>query len=165
MQTPYRKAGKYGLQQQDPYLSQNKILELEQELVKLKKKRPFAASEVSRLAELGDFSENVEYQQAKSKLRGINGAITRIQAQLNSAIVINQKGGGAFVSLGSKIIVKVDGKEKHYEILGSSESNPETGIISHSSPIAQLLLDKEVGDKVILKLKDREVEYEILEIK
>ena len=164
MQTPYRKLGKYALQANDPYLSQDKVLELQQELDKLLKKRPQAASEVSRLAELGDFSENVEYQLAKGRLRGINGAITKIQAQLNSAIVINQKGGSSFVTLGSKILVKVDGKEKQYEILGSSESKPEKGIISHNSPIAQLFLDKEVGDKVILKLKDREVEYEILEI-
>jgi len=164
MQTPYRKAGKYALQANDPYLSQDKIFELQRELDKLLKKRPFATSEVSRLAELGDFSENVEYQLAKGKLRGINGAITRIQAQLNSAIVINQKGSSSFVALGSKILVKVDGKEKHYEILGSSESNPEKGIISHNSPIAQLLLGKKAGDKVKLKLKDIEVEYEILEV-
>ena len=56
MQTPYRKAGKYALQSNDPYLSQDKFLDLQRELDKLLKKRPFVASEVSRLTELGDFS-------------------------------------------------------------------------------------------------------------
>ncbi|MFA7314768.1 MAG: GreA/GreB family elongation factor [Candidatus Magasanikbacteria bacterium] len=164
MQTPYRKLGKYGQQSQDPYLSQDKYLDLERELDKILKKRPFAASEVSRLAELGDFSENVEYQLAKGKLRGINGAITKIQAQLNSAIIIDQKGENTIISLGSIVVVRINGKEKQYEILGSSESNPEKGIISHNSPIAQLLLGKKVGDKVSLKLKDKSVEYEIVKI-
>lgn len=164
MQTPYRKAGKYAMTPNDPYLSQDKYLELEQDLARLLKKRPQAAAEVSRLAELGDFSENVEYQLAKGKLRGINGAISKIQAQLNAAIVIDKGVGKNKVSIGGKVKVRVNGKEKTYEILGSSESSPEKGIVSHTSPIGEILLDKEVGDKVILKLKDREVEYEILEI-
>jgi len=164
MQTPYRKAGKYALQANDPYLSQDKIFELQRELEKLLKKRPQATSEVSRLAELGDFSENVEYQLAKGKLRGINGAISKIQVQLNSAILIDQKGESATIDLGSVVTVKVNGKEKQYEILGSSESKPEKGIISHNSPIAQLLLGKKVGDRVSLKLKDKSVEYEIVKV-
>ena len=164
MQTPYRKAGKYALQSNDPYLSQDKFLDLQRELDKLLKKRPFVASEVSRLTELGDFSENVEYQLAKGKLRGINGAISKIQAQLNSAILIDQKGESTIIDLGSVVIVKVNGKEKQYEILGSSESKPEKGIISHNSPIAQLFLGKKVGDKVSLKLKDKKVEYEIMKV-
>lgn len=165
MQTPYRKPGKYSLQANDPYLSQDKYLELEQELTKLLKKRPQAAAEVSRLAELGDFSENVEYQLAKGRLRGINNAITKLEAQLNSAIIIDKTKIVDEVALGSIVKVQVNGKEKEYEILGSSESNPDKGIISHTSPIGEILMGKKVGDKVSLKLKDREVEYEILEIK
>jgi len=66
--------------------------------------------------------------------------------------------------LGSIVLVKVNGKEKKYEILGSSESDPDKGVISHTSPIGQILMGKIVGDKVVFKLNDREVEYEILEI-
>jgi transcription elongation factor GreA len=165
MQTPYRKAGKYALQANDPYLSQDKFLDLQNDLDKLLKKRPYAASEVSRLAELGDFSENVEYQLAKGKLRGINSAILKIENQIRHAIVIDKENSSGVIQIGSVVRLKVNGKEKQYEVLGSSESDPEKGIISHTSPIGEVLLGRKAGDKVILKLKDREVEYEILEIK
>jgi len=164
MQTPYRKPGKYALQPNDPYLSQDKFLSLQKDLEQLLKQRPFLASEVSRLAELGDFSENVEYQLAKGKLRGLNSAISKTEKQLRSAIVINNEGNKHFVDLGSIVLVRVNGKEKQYEILGSSESDPDKGVISHTSPIGQILMGKIVGDKVVFKLNDREVEYEILEI-
>lgn len=165
MQTPYRKLGKYALQPNDPYLSQDKFLSLQKDLEQLLKQRPFLASEVGRLAELGDFSENVEYQLAKGKLRGLNSAISKIENQLRNAVVINNKDNKHFVDLGSIVIVRVNGKAKQYEILGSSESDPDNGVISHTSPIGQILMGKIVGEKVVLKLKDREVEYEILEIK
>ena len=57
MQIPYRKPGKYMLQNSDPLLTKGKFAELENKLVRLKKKRPEAAEEVRRLAELGDFQK------------------------------------------------------------------------------------------------------------
>ena len=65
MQIPYRKPGKYMTQKPDHSLTQAKFNELQKKLDKLYATRPQAAKEVTRLAELGDFSENVEYQLAR----------------------------------------------------------------------------------------------------
>jgi hypothetical protein len=60
MRTANRKPGKFGVLRPDPILTKKKFNELTNKLEKLKKSKPVAAAEVARLAELGDFSENVE---------------------------------------------------------------------------------------------------------
>lgn len=131
----------------DNVMSQKKYEELESELAKLKKKRPKAAEEVGRLAELGDFSENVEYQLAKRRLRGINSAILKIEYQINHADVVEVKGGD-MVQLGSVVTIDTKKGKRTYTILGASEADPKNGIISHNSPIGSALLSHKVGDEV-----------------
>ena len=86
MRTLDRKPTKLSQAISDPMMTQDKFLQLKNKLNRLKKSQPFAASEVSRLAELGDFSENTEYQMAKWKLRGINYGILRLEAELDKAL-------------------------------------------------------------------------------
>jgi len=163
MQLPKRKPGKYSQTDHDPHMTQKKYNELEIELGKLKKRRPKLAAEVSRLAELGDFSENVEYQQAKRKLRGTLSAITRIEAELNAAIVITSAGGDV-VQLGSTVTFLLGEKEKTYTILGSSEAAPQKNIISHNSPLGEALLGHSVGDVFDVKIAGKLVSCTIISI-
>lgn len=147
MQTPKRKPGKYSDFATDHVMSQKKYNELEQELEKLKAKRPHAASEVTRLAELGDFSENVEYQLAKRRLRGINYGITKIEFQLNHADVVKGKTSGR-VGVGSVVTIETPRGEREYTILGASEADPAHGVISHGSPLGSALMGAQVGDEI-----------------
>jgi len=128
-------------------MSQHKYEELKRELQQLKAKHPHAASEVSRLAEMGDFSENVEYQLAKGRLRGINSAILKIEYQINHANVIQPCQNG-IVEIGSIVTVSSSGGERTYTILGSSEVNPSHGIISYLSPLGSALLGHKQDDDV-----------------
>ena len=152
MQLPKRKPGKYTNVPLDPIMTGHKFRELQDELASLKKRQPTATQEVARLAELGDFSENVEYQQAKRRLRGILNAITRIEFQLNQAEVIEPSTTDV-VQVGSTVTVDSGGKEKTYTILGSSEPDPARGIVSYTSPIGIALLGKKVGD--VVPFRDR----------
>lgn len=165
MQLPYRKPGKFSQTPNDPLMTYEKLKELEGKLAKLEKSRPFAASEVSRLAELGDFSENVEYQLAKGRLRSINERILRLEYQINHAVVIDPTKSTDRISLGHTATVEVNGKTKTYQILGSTESQPEQGIISHQSPLGLALLGKRVGEVVEVLAGGKLVEYKILSIK
>jgi len=164
MQTPKRKPGKYTNNKPDPYMTQGKFDELKNKLENLKKKQPFAASEVKRLALDGDFSENAAYQIAKGRLRGLNQRILDIENHLKNAMIIKPSKTGR-VCLGSQVTVEVNGKQKTYQILGSSETDPSRGIISHNSPIGSALINKKLGDIVKVKIKDKEVEYKIVKIK
>jgi len=163
MQVPYRKPGKYTHRKMDPFLTQKKFDQLSRKLDRLKGGRPHLAKEVSRLAELGDFSENVEYQLAKRKLRSTNNTILWLEHQLNHAEIIKPSQDGT-IQIGSTVTVLVGTKQKGFQILGSAESNPDKHIISYSSPIGSALIGKKVGETAIVHISDRKIEYKVLEV-
>lgn len=165
MRTLDRKIDKIPRPSSDPLMTQAKFDELKRKLDKLKNSQPKAAAEVSRLAELGDFSENAEYQMAKWKLRGINYNILKIQAELDKAEIISNNHSNKSVQIGHRVTVLKDGKEIEYQILGSSESDPKNGIISYTSPIGLALMNHSVGDEIEVKLTSKNIFYKILKIK
>jgi transcription elongation factor GreA len=165
MRVPYRKPGKYSQMKQDHMLTETKAKELQEKLDRLKNySRPKAAEEVRRLAELGDFSENVEYQLAKGKLRGINSSILTIEHQLNNAEIISNPNTVDTVQVGHTVTITNGEKEKKYLILGSSETDPTKGIISHVSPLGTALLGKKIGDTVQIKSSEKEIGYTVIGI-
>jgi transcription elongation factor GreA len=160
MQIPYRKPGKYSQQPFDPLMTQTKLAELSRTLEKLKASRPALAAEVARLALLGDFSENVEYQLAKGRLRGLNQRILELEYQVDHATIIEQNNSDA-VLVGSTVVVEVSGQKKTFQILGSAETNPAKGIISHTSPIGAALIGRKVGETVEIKVGKNLIKYTI----
>ncbi len=163
MQLPYRKPPNISEFQQDPLITEEKFLELQDKLARLYASRPAVADDVHRLAQNGDFSENAEYQQAKGKLRGINHSILKLEHQIDHAVLI-KKGGADKVSIGHTVTVAIGPAERTYQILGSAETNPDKGIISYTSPIGAALIGRSVGDTVEVALADRKISYKILKI-
>jgi len=165
MRTPTRKAGIYAHLKPDPNITQEKYNELKNKLEKLEKySQPHAAKEVKRLAEMGDFSENAAYQMAKGRLRGINQRILNIKDHLQTACIIKPTEDISRIQIGHKVTVEVNGKQKQYQILGSSETDPLKGIISHNSPIGSALLGLKVGDITTIDLRGKTIEYKVLKI-
>lgn len=148
----------------DPMVTGAKFAELQHKLARLKSVRPEAASEVSRLAQLGDFSENAEYQAAKGRLRGINYGIDILEDQLNHAVIISPTKLTDTIGIGHTVTVANGDKQKTFQILGSAETNPGRGIISHNSPIGAALMGSRVDDEVTVKLANKEVTYRIIGI-
>ena len=164
MQLPVRKAGKYTNHKVDPHITIEKRDELVANLERMEKYvRPRLAKEVKDLAANGDFSENAEYQIAKGRLRGLNQRILDTRDLLKRAIIIGSKKSDR-VEVGSTVTVAVNGREKTYLILGSTETDPTRNIISHISPIGSALLGQKTGDTVTVKLKEKEVVYRIISI-
>lgn len=165
MRVPIRKAGKYTFLKFDPYMTQAKFDELKNNLNKLiDEVRPRLAKEVKRLAELGDFSENVEYQIAKGKLRGINSKILKLEKEISEAKIIETNRKLSQVEIGALVTVAVSGTEKQYRILGSSETDPASGIISYQSPLGKVLMHKKVGEVALFEHNGQTIEYKILKI-
>ena len=164
MRVPIRKPGKYTHLKPDPNLTEDKFNELKNKLERLKAAQPSAIKEVKRLAEMGDFSENAAYQIAKGHLRGINQGILELTEQLKKARIIKSTGNKDRVGLGCKVTVEISGQKKIYLILGSAETDPNQGVISHNSPLGAALIGKKVFDSVRIKLGNKEVECEIVKI-
>ncbi|MDD5071443.1 MAG: GreA/GreB family elongation factor [Patescibacteria group bacterium] len=163
MQVPIRKAGKYTNLKPDAHLTLEKLAELKIKLEKLRGVRPRLARDVKELSTTGDFSENAGYQMAKGRLRGINQRILDLEEMIKNAVIIKPKKSGV-VELGSTVIAEVAGKEKKYKILGSSETDPERGVISHNSAVGRGLLGRRAGETVKIKLGNKEVVYKVIKI-
>lgn len=164
MQVPKRRYDKVN-ERQDPHISESKFCELKNKLQKLKNVSRFQAmSEVARLAEMGDFSENHAYQMAKGRLRGINARILELEDYFKYVVVIKSGASKSQVSLGATVKLRQDGKDKAYQILGPLEADPLQGIISHKSPIGSALMSKRVGDIFTVQLANKTVTIEILAI-
>lgn len=145
----------------DPYLTKDRYNELKDKLDHLKKvTRLRLMKEVATLAEHGDFSENAAYQIAKGRLRSVNDAIYNLEEHLKKAIIISGNKNQDKVAIGSKVTVLVDGVEKIFTILGSSELDLSKNIISHNSPLGLALLNARVGDEISLAKK----RYKIVKI-
>ena len=164
MQVPTRRDEGKNLPKLDPYLTEDKFNELTKQLASLLARRPSLAVEVKRLAEMGDFSENAGYQLAKGKLRGLNQRIINLEYQLKHAEIISTTAGSDRIEIGCSVVLESGGKEKKYQILGSSETDPVRGIISHNSPLGAALIGHRVGDKIKISLTNREKEFIIIKI-
>jgi len=83
---------------------------------------------------------------------------------LKYANIIKPKNNSA-VQIGHTVTVQIEDKEKTYQILGSTETDPGNGIISHNSPLGLALLDKRVGDKFEIKIGTKNKKCTIIGIK
>lgn len=165
MQTPYRKKETYIKPKADPHITPEKFAALSAKLRRmLEIDRPRLSEEVKRLAAMGDFSENAGYQLAKGRLRGLNQRILDAEDLIKRAEIITPNQNNDQVGLGHSVTIEVNGKLKTYKILGSAETDPVSGIISHSSPLGAALLGHRVGDTIAVYLNDRTVEYRIVKI-
>lgn len=166
MRTPIRKPPKYARLPSDAVMTEKKFKELKDKLHHLKKiSRPSAAAESKRLAEMGDLSDNAAYSLAKGRLRGINQSILDLEEQLRSAVIIQTSADTDHVQLGHRVTLEGKGQTHVYHILGSSETNPRAGVISHVSPLGALLLGRKVGDIVTLTIANKkQLRYTILRI-
>lgn len=165
MQVPKRKSEeKVQRTPQDNLITQEKYDQLTRKLNRLVAQRPEQIKIVQRLAQEGDFSENVPYQMAKGKLRSLNNRILKTEAQLKYAEIIAPSADTSRVRIGHYVTVTVNGKERRYQILGSAETNPTTGIISRTSPLGEALLGKQVGQQVHVQAANHIVTYTITSI-
>lgn len=169
MQVPIRKSEqlrKYGDTGGPVYLTVAGIARLRETLNALEKRDlPQAIADVQSTAQMGDFSENAAYQEAKGRLRRINGRIESLKDRLARAKPIEHRGGSAFVELGSTVVVRMGGQEKTYEIVGPAETNPSRGRISHLSPLGVALMGHRAGDTLSFANGDKKIECEIVEVR
>ena len=129
--------------------------------------RPNIAQEIDTARALGDLKENAEYHAAKEKQLIMEKRIAEVSDLLTKAQVIDpSKLKHQRVSFGSTVeLLDIDTEEGIiYVIVGSSESNPQKGLISFNSPLAKQLFGKEEGDEFIAKLPGGEKTFEILSI-
>ncbi|RZK54241.1 transcription elongation factor GreA [Pedobacter frigiditerrae] len=150
------------------YYTQEGLDKLKEELHKLKTVDRAAISKaIAEARDKGDLSENAEYDAAK-EAQGLHEAkISKMEATLSSARLIDESKLDLTKVLALSIVkiknVK-NGATMTYQLVAESEADLKTGKISVKSPIAQGLLGKSVGDTTEIQVPAGKMEFEILEI-
>jgi transcription elongation factor GreA len=140
------------------YLTREGKEKLEDELKRrLEEERPAIADRIKQAKDLGDLSENSEYEAAKNEQAFNEGRIRELHYMLNNAQLIEDTNGSKTVRIGSTVTVRLpEGDEETYTIVGSSEAKPSEGRISNESPMGKALLGKGLKAKVEYKVKARD---------
>ena len=150
------------------YYTQEGLDKLKEELHRLKTTERAAISKaIAEARDKGDLSENAEYDAAK-EAQGLHEAkISKMEATLSTARLIDESKLDLSKVLALSI-VKIkntkNGATMTYQLVAESEADLKTGKISVKSPIAQGLLGKSVGDKTEIQVPAGQMEFEILEI-
>ena len=149
------------------YLTREGKEKLQLELVELEgPKRADIAARLKSAIEMGDLSENADYHKAKEDQGFLEGKILEIQHTLNFAIVVDENAHDqSKITVGCKVTVQEeDDPPETYYLVGSYEADPTQNKISHVSPIGKALIDKQIGETVLISTPGGEFSLKILEI-
>lgn len=147
------------------YLTIEGQAKLMKELEDLKEKRRATTLRIEEAIKMGDLSENAEYSDAKEEQAFVEGRINEIETILKSSEIIKKKRKASdTVVMGSKISVKAEKITKEFTIVGTEESDPASGMISHESPLGKSFLGHKKGDKVSVDTPRGKMEYLIAEV-
>ncbi len=147
------------------YLTKEGYEKLQNEYKDLtEKRRVKVAAKIKEARELGDLSENSEYDSAREEQSFVEGRIVELRKLLSNAKVVeqNRSGKGGMVAVGSKVKVHLDGEEQVFQLVGAEEADPLSNRISHESPLGQALLGKKIGDQVEVSAPVGKLTYIIL---
>lgn len=124
------------------------------------------ATRIQDAKELGDLSENAEYQEAKDEQAFNEGRIEELENTLRHAVIIeeNQVGETETVHVGSSLTAITAGRPITLHVVGSNEADPLSGKISNESPLGQALLGKRLHDHVTIETPKGQASYEITKV-
>ena len=137
---------------------------IEQGLANLKNRRKLVVERIRAAREYGDLAENSEYEDAKNEQSFVEGRVLELEEMLRRAKVV-AKNGTDKIEIGSTVVLKMDGQQIEYTLVGASESDPALGRISSESPIGHSLLGKTKKEKVEIMTPKGRTTYEIIAIK
>ncbi|MGA9979161.1 MAG: transcription elongation factor GreA [Candidatus Sulfotelmatobacter sp.] len=123
--------------------------------------------EIKKAAALGDLSENAEYHMAKQRQEFVKARVRELGKRLADLSMVNMNNiPHDKVGLGSTIKVydSTKNEEIEYKLVTSEESDVAAGKISTTSPIGRCLLNKKVGDTVVVVSPNGKRELEILHL-
>jgi transcription elongation factor GreA len=150
------------------YVTEEGLLKLKEELDQLRNvERPMISRQIADARDKGDLSENAEYAAAKEAQGMLEMKISKLEDIVaRSRILDESKIDTTSVRLLSRVKIrnKTNNSVMEYLIVPESEANFKIGKIAVSSPIAQGLIGKKVGDIVKITVPSGIIPFEIISI-
>lgn len=135
--------------------SQEGLNQLKQELEDLiNVQRPNVVKEIAAAREMGDLSENSEYDMAKTHQANIESRIAQLENIIHNAEVVSDAKASKNQGVGFGNTVTItdlrNNKVLKFQIVSEIEADPIQNKVSFDSPIAQAILGKNVGSEVVV---------------
>lgn len=146
------------------YVTKEGLEKMKKELDELKNvRRKEIATRIEIAKDMGDLSENAEYNEAKEEQGFVEGRIAELEMIMPNVMIIEPTGNGS-VAVGSTVRVSAKGREKEYTIVGASEADPLAGRISNESPLGIAFIGKCPGDTVEVVVPAGKMVYHIIAV-
>src|ERR1700730_18777287 len=129
---------------------------------------PKLARRVAAARSEGDLSENAEYHGARESQGLLQAKINLLRDKLARASIVDpSRLPKDEVTFGATVVVKdLDfGDQEIFTLVGAGEEAYDTGKILVTSPLAQGLMGKKIGDKVEIPVPAGTMKFEIKEIR
>lgn len=160
------------MEKEKNYITPNGLKRMQDELYQLNQvERPEVTKTVTWAASNGDRSENADYQYGKRRLREIDRRVRFLSKRIELAVVVdpvelNKKLNTQRIQFGATVKLEDEnsGEERVVSIVGVDEIDVNKNHISWKSPLGSLLIGKEEGDSVTLKLPQGIKEYSIINV-
>ena len=124
--------------------------------------RPEVIQELKEARAQGDLSENADYDAARARQAEVEARIYQLTEQIDNAEIIDADSKISDVVKVGLFVVLYDSflqEEVKYQIVGSTESDPENNKISNECLLATSILGHKVGERIVVKApKQYEVE-------
>lgn len=150
------------------YMSEDGYNKLMAELRRLETvERPRVSAAIAEARDKGDLSENAEYDAAKEEQGMLEMKINNLKLTIADAKIIDEsKLKTDSVQILNKVELKnvKNGAKMTYTIVSESEANLKEGKISVTTPIAQGLLGKKVGEVAEIKVPQGIINLEVVNI-
>jgi len=130
--------------------------------------RPGISQAIADARDKGDLSENAEYDAAKNAQGMLELKISKLQDTIRNARIIDEsKLDSTKVLILSTVQIKnlLNESIQTYTLVPENEADIRKGKLSVSSPIAQGLLGKIIGDHVEVTVPAGKIPFEIVSIK
>ena len=130
-------------------------------------KRPEISRQIAEARDKGDLSENAEYDAAKEAQGLLEMKISQLKDKVaNARIIDDSKLNTLTVQILNRVKIRntKNNMTMEYTIVTESEANLKEGKIASSTPIAQGLLGKKIGDIVEIKVPSGIMTFEIVNI-
>jgi transcription elongation factor GreA len=155
------------MQDRPVYVTTKGKEELEQELEQLRTvERQRVIDQLHEVKSGGDWMENTEQMLYEDQLAFVDSRISELEDMLADAELIQHDNDNTTVRIGDTVVIEdEDGERDTYRIVGYAETNPSEGLISNESPTGRALLQRHVGEEIIVKAPAGEIKYRIVAVK
>ena len=110
---------------------------------------------------------NANENETRIELNYINAKLQLLNNRIVEAKIVNlNEQTQNEIRFGAIITLKIEASKniQTFQIVGVDEANISKGKVSFISPIARALINKKIGDKVILKQAKKDIVFEIINI-